>query len=240
MNRSILMGVVAAIATGCVVSSTDSPIRVTELHVPGTLDDGSCVVDPGERLISRGSVNVGGPGINYLLQVDVSNQFDPETDQVGDDVLAGDERLAFYIDSVTFTYQDEATLGQFIAPQTIRAYGYMPVNGGLRIIENLVATPAVATAIANALTTAPSLSLLVGIQYAGHTMGGVNQRSTPVVFPVTFDAGAALTCPATGDAAVNTRPVRNGPCGTVGGQDGIPFRCECPPPATDPACNKSN
>lgn len=247
MYRTFLLTTALALAS-CGPGSGDSPIRIINAHLPltgpETLKSG-CNVATTADIISGTSVDVSGPGPEALVQLDLESTFDPQVDRVGDDILAGAERLDFYIDAVNFTYT-RAEGGAFVPPQRRAMYAVIRPRGGLRLVQNLIAGQA-EQAVLDFTAQNPAftnLDLLVGVQYEGQTRGGIRQRSIPITFPVRAFAGspgAFYRCPR-GDPTTdpNTQIRASGVCGRRGGQHGTPFQCECPPGSTNPACNKFN
>lgn len=226
MLRTIVLSVAVVTAASCVPASGDAPIRILNLHLP-VVGDSACTVAPGDPVISSTSLDIGGfvgAGVKpqLLVQVDLESILDPEIDRVGDDTLAGSERMDFYIDAVTLTFTNAADNTQFVAPQRVVRYGVIRPGSGYQAIQDLLPTVAADAVVAALPAGTAARDLLIGIQFEGHTPSGVVQRSTQIQFPVTVLHRAFAAC------AAGTVPAPAGPCGTIGGQHGTAPACVAP------------
>lgn len=226
MLRTILLSATVFAAASCVPGSGDSPIRILNLHLP-VLGDSACTVAPGDPVISSTSLDIGGfvgAGVKpqLLVQVDLESILDPEFDRVGDDTLAGSERMDFYIDAVTLAYTNAADNSAFVPAQRVVRYGVIRPGAGFEAVQDLLPQTAADAVVAALPAGGAAIDLLVGIQFEGHTPAGLVLRSTQIQFPVTLLHRAFGAC------AAGTVPAPAGPCGTIGGQHGTVPACVAP------------
>lgn len=215
-NLTLPLAALALAAFGCAPADSDSAIRILSARaIPSSA--GVCTfADTESPSLTRGSLDISSRN-RYLAQFGIESILLPLETEVGDEVIAGAERLDFIADQMVVNYTLSGSSVTF-EEEALAMYALIRAGASAEQIVDLIGPKAAAT-LATAVPVGGVAELLVRFQLRGHLASGAAIRSTEITFPITvFNSG--FTGCATGEGF---NPA--GPCGTGGGQDGIPVCC---------------
>jgi hypothetical protein len=223
MNRLSLLVVAGLVASGCVPTDSDSPIRVLGAQLVPSTNEGGCeFADTGDPLLTRGSMDVSAR-TSFFIQFNVESNLQATETQVGGDTIAGPERNDFIAEQQELNYTLSGTSVSF-EQETVQIYSVIRPGDTARTIVDLIGPKAYATLLAN-VPAGTAAELVVTMQLVGRLASGPVIRSTEATFPITVFNSGFTGCPA------GTGLDPTGPCSSGGGQNGVPPQC-CPVDAT--------
>lgn len=225
-NRLLLPLLLAALAAGCVAD--DSPLLLGNFH---PFDSNECA--PNSALASGGgSLDVAATTF-YIRPVDVVSQtatvVQPGGDPNTDINSTGPNQII--IDRIWLDYTSNPELG--LADENYPIYFVIqPASDESWMILEFFPGQADDTLQAS-VTPGMEVSVVVGVRATGNTRGGTPVQSNRAEFPITVYNSGWPGC------GVGQVQATNGPCNSVGGQDGfVPYCCpadnsECTPGSAD-------
>lgn len=217
---------------GCV--NTDSPIRLMERTELTTAGDGTCTATSGySKQVSGGSLDVAqgifaaGAGmrarLGYLAAYGVESQLVQSEDTVNTTSANTANKNAYVGTEQVFSYSTAKS--ELTIPQAIKPLHFVIQPGAKAdnsyLILNLISADA-SDALVNFFQSQPAdkvLDLRVTIQLRGHLLSGQNINTNEVAETISIYNSGFTGC------AAGVFRAMNGPCGTLGGQDGSGARC---------------
>jgi hypothetical protein len=220
-----LAGATLALGAGCLPANADSPIQILgAFPLASTSVPGECVTGDGDFSRSGGSIDVAAfesSSMGYLVAFSVINEMQRYSTTVGGDTLAR-TRNNFVANEARFQFAtadnrplDEQSLALHLLIE--------PATGadGSTVIVNLL--PARTQTQLKGMIPPGGTPLDMSVTWFlnGRTASGVPITSNRVTYPITvFNSGTPKCADVAG---VPHRFRRNGPCGNIGGQDGLPL-----------------
>lgn len=201
----LVLPLVAAASSGCV--SSDSPIVVLNNHVV----DASCSID-NTLSISQGSLDLS-VGVGYIGRFAVESNLQPITVEVGSDTVAGADQNDFVVERIDISYSNP--LGGAVPPAVTIPLHFVIRAGARAQNTNMGIDLLPANARASLAGVGATGTIVVAtFTVTGSLRSGRTFTSNDVNFPIeVFESGFS------GCGAGQTLEL-NGPCGSIGAQDG--------------------
>jgi len=209
MTRMHFLSAAAALLCSSCLQG-DSPIRVLGAN---PLDRACTPIDRG---ILAGSLDLAGGG-DYQVQFTVQNELVGTSTTSGGQVLASAHRNDWVGSQLVFTYASTPSLS--FETELVPVH-YVIEAGSSSLLKFGLIAPKAAQRLADSVPAGNTLDLSASFEIRGKLFSGQQITTTKATFPIfVFNSGFS-------GCAGDLGPVsRNGPCGTLGGQDGIPLGC---------------
>lgn len=232
MKHALIPALLAVAFTGCIENRTDSPLRLLGSYV--VTQDCALAL---ETQLGQGSLDLAGvrqlgdsaaTSLRYLALFDVRNEMNANPVRLSDSELASAARNTATLTKLKLSYR--TTPNVVIRPEEIALSFTLPATGGTGgpppagIILNLVG-PNAAQALLDNVVAGDTLALTVTAEVSGTLYSGGTIESNVRSFTIEVYDSGRLCRP-------GTELERNGPCGTLGGQDAYPVNCIVPDAGT--------
>lgn len=226
MKQLFLVAAMAMGAAGC--ASDLRPIQVGNA-LPL---DGECKSD-GDVYQYAGSLDVSWMGksgvlasdLHFYLNFNVASTLEGTEVDVGDSPVGDPSRNSFIVEQIELSYTSTPA-GTYTA-ESVPAFFVVPAGSQeSKMVIDLVTPKALETAAALIGSPDQAVTLNVRFRLKGKMATGATAESNEVSFPITITKRYPdfQGC----DPALGLIPLRTGPCGGLGGQDGAPIGCEVP------------
>lgn len=213
ISRVLAASVIVALSAGCAVEDEPS-LRIQGAFVP----DAEC---------SEQDIDSTGTSFDVSVRSNALIGFRYASDEVGGELAVNGETLAspgrrdVIVDEVELRYENSAGINLETTVSPI--YFYAQSAGEGFIILNII-SPQAAQALSAALPDAGNnVDIVAGITFRGKkSASGETVKTREVRYPVSVYRSGNPGCTAP------QIPELTGPCGTAGGQAGIPYTCVDP------------